>query len=282
MKTRVRKILAGVVMASSGLVTTGAFAAVAAWDWETDGGFVVGAGSCSNGGEAACNLTYDNAVGATPSGIPGTASVMTWGTPTGASDEKSGLQTITGATGEGPTDTSLLDADPPDIPEFEQIITNGGWTTIGAAVHYNNVIAATGGHMDAAVFRTTFALTAPPALALPAIDIDLTLEETLNESPCTPPNPHGSICDDLYQIDAFPDPIDFIYDGVTYTLSFRYLAGEGAIIDGAGFVYTDEDAPGYAILYNQAMITTAIPAPGVLALMGAGLLALGWRVRRNT
>jgi hypothetical protein len=63
-----------------------------------------------------------------------------------------------------------------------------------------------------------------------------------------------------------------------YKLSFRYFAGPGAILIGDD-IFTAEVAPGTSVLFTQARIDT-IPVPGVLALMGMGLMVMGWRVRK--
>lgn len=285
MKTK--NILAGLVLASGGFLSLGASAAVIpTWDWVTDGGFVNGGGTCSNGAEAACDLTYDNATGLTPSAIADTSSVMTWGTPstagTNPGGHQSGLQGVFGATGLGPLDAALLGSDPVSIPAFEQIITNGGWTNTGAAVHYNNVITIDGGYMATSELKTSFELTNPVGIPFGEVEIDIGFTETSNLPPlvdCPPPNPHNTRCDDIFTVTPLPGSITFYVGGQLYQLSFRYLAGDGAEIIG-NTVYTSENAPGTAILFTQARIST-IPAPGVLALLGMGLLMLGWRVRKT-
>ncbi|MFA5493877.1 MAG: THxN family PEP-CTERM protein [Porticoccaceae bacterium] len=281
MKTK--NVLAGLVLASGGFLSMGASAAIIpAWDWVTDGGFAIGGGTCSNGAEAACNLTYNETGAVTPSGIAGTSSVMTWGTPSPASGSQSGLQGVFGATGLGPLDAALLGSTPVPIPAFEQIITNGDWTNTGAAVHYNNVITEAGGYMNTSLLVTSFELTNPVGIPFGVVPINIGFTETFNESQavnCPPPNPHDTRCDDIFSVTPLPGSISFYVGGQLYKLSFRYLAGPGAIIDG-DTVYTREDAPGTSVLFTQARITT-IPAPGVLALLGMGLLMLGWRVRRT-
>ncbi|MFA5631066.1 MAG: THxN family PEP-CTERM protein [Porticoccaceae bacterium] len=278
-----KKILAGLIFTSSGLFTVGASAAlVTNWDWTSDGGFVTGAATCSNGAEAACNLQYDNASGVTPSGVAGTASVMTWGTPStspGANGNQSGLQGVFGASGAGPYDAQLLGSGPIAIPLFPQLITNNGWSNTGAAVHYNNIITSNGGHMDTSKLTTTFQLLAPLAGPVNSTDIDIEFLESNNTAPCPGANPHGTVCDDVFSVSSLPPPIVFMYDGITYTLSFQFADGPGAIVDG-NTIYTAEEAPGTAVMFVQARIDArVIPVPGVLALMGMGLILLGWRVR---
>lgn len=277
-----RKLLASALLVSGGLFTVSASAAVIpTWDFVTDGGFRIGESTCSNGPtEASCVLLYDNTSGVTPSGIDGTASIMTWGVGSfqdGGNGNQSGLQGVFGESGTGPYDAQLLGSDSVPIPEFEQIVTNDGWTNIGAAVHYNNVILTEGGHMQTSILTTTFQLLTPGPGPVLETDIDIIFNETENEQPCPRPNPLGTVCDDVFTVSLLPSPEFFTIDGQLYKLSFRYAAGEGTFVDGET-VYTSETAPGTAILFSQARID-AIPVPGVLGLMGMGLLLMGWQIR---
>lgn len=277
-----KKLLASVLLVSGGLFTVSASAAVIpTWEWVTDGGFRIGEGTCSNGPtEASCLLQYDNTSGVTPSGIAGTASVMTWGVGSfldGGNGNQSGLQTVNGESGEGPYNAQLLGSGPVPIPEFEQIVTNDGWTNIGAAVHYNNVILTEGGHMQTSILTTSFQLLTPGSGPVLETDIDIVFNETENTEPCPSPNPLGTVCDDVFTVSLLPSPVFFTIDGQLYKLRFQYAAGEGTFVNGTT-VYTSETAPGTAILFSQARIDT-IPVPGVLGLMGMGLLLMGWQVR---
>lgn len=278
-----KKVLASLVLASSGFLAANTFAAVIpAWDWATDGGFIIGGSTCSNGGEAACNINYDNVNGETPSTIAGTASVMSWGTGSTAgagTGDQSGLQGVFGASGAGPYDAQLLGSDAVAIPMFSQIITNGGWTNTGAAVHYNNIITPAGGYMSSSTLSTTFQLLTPGVGPVNLANIDIGFNETPNISPCATTNPHGTVCDDIFTITALPPPIVFVFDGVTYTASFQFANGPGSIVDG-NTIWTAENSPGTAVMFTQARIDAAtVPVPGVLALLGMGLMMLGWRTR---
>lgn len=278
-----KNILAGLVLASSGFVSMAASAAVISeWDWVSDGGFVIGAGTCNNSAAGAC-LAYTNDGAVTPSGIDGTASVMTWGIPTVNATHPSGLQAVFGSSADGsaPIDVTLLGSKPTTIPAFEKIQTNGDWTTTGAAIHYNNEITTAGGHMNYSELVTSFQLLPGGAILGPE-PIYITFDETYNESRvanCPEPNPHQTRCDDVFTVTPLPESTTFYVGSQLYKLSFRYLAGPGAIMDG-DTIYTAEKYPGTAILFTQARIST-IPVPGVLALLGMGLLMLGWRVRKT-
>lgn len=286
MKTmkKTRTVFAGLVLASSGLLATGVSAdPIAAWDWQSDGGFIDSTATCDDGSAApgTCSLQLDNTSGETPSGIDGTSSVMSWGTPsTGGSGEQSGLQGVFGASvapDNGPFDAQLLGSGSVPIPEFEQIVTNGDWTNTGAAVHYNNVITQDGGALGSATLRTSFQLLTPTDGPVNLVDLEIDFNETENEAPCTEDNPHGTECDDIFTLTGGLDPINFTIDGQAYLASFQLLGGDGAIVTG-DTIYTAELSPGTAIMYVQARIET-IPLPGVLALMGMGLMMIGFQVR---
>lgn len=272
-----KRVLASLVLVSSGFLAANTFAAVIpAWDWATDGGFIIGGSTCNNGDEAACNINYDNVNGETPSTIADTASVMSWGTgSTSGTGDQSGLQGVFGASGAGPYDAQLLGSGSVDIPMFSEIITNAGWTNTGAAVHYNNIITPAGGYMTSSTLSTTFQLLTPGAGPVNLANLDIGFLETPNISPCATTNPHGSVCDDIFTISALLPSIVFTFEGVTYKVSFQFANGPGSIVDG-NTIWTAENSPGTAVMFTQARIDT-IPVPGVLALMGMGLLMLGWR-----
>lgn len=283
-KITIRNALAGLVLASSGLFTAGASAAVVtAWDFRTDGGFVTAASTCSNGpGQAACNLTHSQ--GITPSSIGGTATIMTWGTGTSLDNgngQQSALQGIFGETGEGPYNAQNFGGtDPIIIDQFEQIVTNGGWTNTGVGVHYNNVITLAGGAMNSAILRTSFELTSPLATGTFQTDIDFDFNETENANGCPAGNPHGTMCDDVFELGSTLAPIAFPYMGENYVVQFRIIGGPGAIVEDGNIIFTAEESPGTAVFYIQARID-AVPVPGVLGLMGLGLVMIGWRTRRR-
>lgn len=284
MKTK--NVFAGLVLASSGLFASGASAAwIGAWDWQSDGGFVTSTATCQDGSVApgTCNLNFDNVSGETSSTIAGTASIMTWGTGTGldgGNGEQSGLQGIFGGSlpaANGPFDGQLLGSGSVPIPEFEQIVTNDGWTNTGAAVHYNNVITQAGGNMETSTLSTTFQLLTPaPGVPVPTT-LDILFDETPNSGSCPAGNPLGTTCDDLFSLTGMLDPITFTVGTQIYKASFRLVGGANTFIDG-NTIYTAETSPGTSVLFVQGRIDS-IPLPGVLALMGMGLVMVGWQVR---
>ena len=284
MKTR--NILAGLALASGSLFATGASAAViGAWDWQTDGGFVMGGSTCSVRDtvglpESDCSIAYDNTSGVTPSTIDDTASILTWGTGRNGG-EQSGLQGVFGSSvgpRQGGFDAAALGSDEVVIPEFEQIVTNGGWTNTGAAIHYNNILAIGSGNMDTAVLQTNFQLLSPLLGPPIGTQLNITFNETPNNTGSCPYGaPHGTVCDDIFTLTGALDPFTFSIDGQLYKARFRFADGPGAIVDG-DTIYTAELNPGTATMFVQGRIDT-IPLPGVLGLMGLGLMLIGWQVR---
>ena len=282
-----KKVFAGLALVSSAFFATNASAVViGAWDWTSDGGFVdaaagPGAATCNNGPlQTDCSIGFDNASGVTPSGIAGTSSIITWGTPSTISGNgnQSGLQGVFGASGAGPYDAQALGSAAVPIAAFQQIITNGGWTNTGAAVHYNNVINIPGGAMATTTLATTFQLLTPGPGPVVGTALAIDFDETSNLNvACPGGNPHGTVCDDIFDLTGALDPIVFSVFGQQYKISFRFADGPGAIVQG-NTIFTAELSPGTAVVYVQARIDT-IPLPGVLALMGMGLVMVGWQVR---
>ncbi|MEX1198484.1 MAG: THxN family PEP-CTERM protein [Pseudohongiellaceae bacterium] len=281
--TNTRKVMAGITLAAGSLFAMGASAdEITAWNFVTDGGFIIGNSTCNNGpDDSDCNLEYDNTSGVTPSTIPNTASIVKWGTPSTSSasnGEQSGLQGVFGATGEGSFNAELLGSGEVPIPMFEQIITNGGWTNTGAAAHYNNIITPDGGFMETSTLRSSFQLLSPEASSVFSTDLDIVFNETPNTGGCPLGNPHGTICDDVFNLSGVLNPFTFAVDGQLYKASFQFADGPGAIVVNGTTIFTAEDSPGTAVMFVQGRIDT-IPLPGILALMGMGLVMIGWQVR---
>lgn len=277
-----KKVWTGFALASSIFLSAGASAGlIGAWDWTSDGGFVnvtsglPSAATCSNGLQAACKLQFSN-VGVTPSGIAGTSSIMTWGTGS-TGGPKSGLQAVFGASGAPGYNAQLLGSAAVPIPMFQQIITNGGWTNTGAAVHYNNVITLAGGFMNSAALTTTFQLLTPGAGPIATTKIGIAFNETPNVQGCPFGNPHSTVCDDIFTLTGTLQPVSFTILGQLYTLSFRFADGPGAIVQGDR-IYTAERRT--SVVFVQGRIDAVyVPLPGILALIGMGLVMLGWQMR---
>jgi hypothetical protein len=127
--------------------------------------------------------------------------------------------------------------------------------------------------------------------------------ETLNEDnldQCDGPTPLGSLCDDEYTVLALSlAPLSFILDDYIYEISFRLEPGAGTTVcvkdalspecEAAGVTFdADELIKVYAAEQEQsnlfvaaAWTATQIPEPGVLGLLGIGLMGMGLSARRR-
>ena len=111
--------------------------------------------------------------------------------------------------------------------------------------------------------------------------INIAFTETINDGPpCVNPNPVGSICDDFFDFDASDlAPVLFSAGGLNYQLIFGLEAGDGTFIDG-NRVYTREN--GISELFVTARIVAVdVPEPMTLALLGLGLLGIGFTTRQR-
>jgi hypothetical protein len=95
-------------------------------------------------------------------------------------------------------------------------------------------------------------------------------------------------------------PLSTVFDGYAYTISFDILPGpvtgtgvpantqtiiQPVLVDGeVAFldVFTPEYAPGTSKLFiGMSWSAREVPAPSVIGLLGAGLMAFGWAGRRR-
>lgn len=113
----------------------------------------------------------------------------------------------------------------------------------------------------------------------PAQNVGITFTESLNQAPCAPPNPKGSVCDDFFTFDVSGlAPIVFVdSQGIARTVTFGLLAGPGTTIIG-NQVFTAEDS--ISSISFTAQIS-AVDAPATLLLFGLGLVLLGCGVGRQ-
>ena len=125
--------------------------------------------------------------------------------------------------------------------------------------------------------------------------------ETTNTAGCAgSPNPLGSVCDDIYTVmELSLAPISFILDGYKYEISFRLEPGATTLVcdgspvpaclaeagsqPGEGELFKVYAAEGFdsEIFVAAAWTATKIPEPGVLGLLGIGLMGMGLSARRR-
>ena len=111
--------------------------------------------------------------------------------------------------------------------------------------------------------------------------IKIKFTETDNTGPCVNPTPAGTICDDFFDFNVGGlAPLAFSSGGLNYQLIFGLETGMGTFFDGIrdDRIYTAEDAT--SMLFVTARIVQ-VPEPMTLALLGLGLLGIGFTTRQR-
>lgn len=152
--------------------------------------------------------------------------------------------------------------------------------------HTNNVIEAEDNDLATIDLDTLLTLRdgATTVLTVPLTEF-VTFRETANDAPCTPPNPLGSTCDDVFTIDIpiFAD-IPFSHNGQNFILHIRGLVNENNTNacqpDGLTcFTREDQVNDRFVIAFLENVTQVVVPAPAALLLLGMGLVGMVIRKR---
>jgi len=231
-----------------------------AFTFLTTGGFEDGTATCTNA-PLPCAMTYTNPDVIIPGPVQ-TYRNIDWGNPA-TSFGQSGLE-VTHLNGNNP------------------LVTNGGWKNIDQFDHKNNVIFTSGGALNQVQLFGEFSLTGF-GINVPGTNTVMFNEtvNTLLPASCSGLNPLGSACDDYFDTNALNGTAFLFSDGsFNYYLSFQFVAGANAFVedtdpnDGMVRIYTKEGE--VSTVYTQARIDAVpVPEPGMLALFGLALAAMG-------
>ncbi|QIB64744.1 THxN family PEP-CTERM protein [Kineobactrum salinum] len=247
-------------LAGASLLSTGASAAIIEWDYE-----VV--------------TTWDSAVFSPGNGDPiQNDTEISWGA-TGGSIAVPG----------GNRSALLVD----NTLSTGSVFTNGPVAPTTVVTHNNNSISSSFATLTDAMLTTTLNLVAADPDEGQAFNDSITFNvqftETLNEGPCEFAS--DSVCDDIFVISFESLNNSFDFQGETYFISVVTLGGAlvplpNATCAAAGaangcFGFTTPEDEATSVPFGILITQQPVPAPGALALMGLGLLGLGYSRRRK-
>jgi hypothetical protein len=271
-----RELLAAAVLAT--MASTGAHASLSLLGY---GGFVQGSGS------GFPDLTFEGC------DAGGLCTSIAWGSPVAGAGNLGPFDGRSAASINVLADNTVAGSNPleekaeiePNTPNAVSGTTVeydhqplGQWNVLGSLTHWNRRINEFD-FMGEVEVDYTIEITAADGPTITFDEIfDVDFFETLNSAPCNPPNPLGSVCDDWFEFEGTIDE-KFVLGGTEYVITIKGFCSQDEDPDACvpGRLYTAEQAPTVGLVYEIKQV----PAPGVLALIGAGLFGMSWARRRQ-
>lgn len=180
-------------------------------------------------------------------------------------------------------------------PANAQVTTNGGVSPTARFSHINNPISASFGTLLTATVQTTLTLQAlnpsGPVLNLPQLVFNINFAETSNNGNCVVGA--TSNCDDVFVITFGALNNSFNYDGLDYFVSIVNTSGPLNPLHPTACAAADAATPCLGFLTREGERTDVdfgilisarpvqIPEPGILGLLGLGMLGLFLSRRRT-
>jgi len=227
--------------------------------------------------------TYSGSGGAT-STLPATS--LTWGVPHVSGNGEQSSLVIGNSPATGSVDT-YLGGSPPASPPFL------GYST--SLTHNNRIINAGSTSLLSAVLTNTVVLDPlvpnDPAMSGMIIPFSIAFTETSNAVPCAADSPDGNPCNDIFVLTSGLLNQTFDYDDgsglSTYFVNIFPTTGgvlsilQDSACDAAGqdagclgFTTVEGEATTLAFGFTISTEPLQIPEPGILGLLGVGLIGM--------